>query len=230
MKINCIIIEDEPLALERVKEYALKVPFLNLAATFDNALDALAYLKTNKVDLVLLDINLGEFSGMQLLESASLNANVILTTAYQEHALKAFDLNVTDYLLKPFTFDRFLQAVDRVRVVTPTKPTPPKNFIFVKTESRLEKVSLREVVFIEGMRDYRRIHTATKRVMTLQTFTDFEQQIPPHIVCRIHKSYMVSISKIDSIEKNEVSVAGHVLPISATYRKHFLDIIDSHQK
>jgi DNA-binding LytR/AlgR family response regulator len=227
MKINCIIVEDEPLALERTKEYVLKLPFLNLRATFDNALDALTFLKTNKVDLIFLDINLGEVSGIQLLETSAITSQVILTTAYQEYALKGFDLKVADYLLKPFTFERFIQAVDRVESNLPkTQLVALNNFIFVKTENRLEKVTLREILFIEGMRDYRRIHTAGKRIMTLQTFTEFERQIPPNIICRVHKSYMISLDKIDSIEKDRIRIKDHIIPISETYKKRFFNLIN----
>jgi two-component system, LytTR family, response regulator len=226
MKINCIIIEDEPLALERMKDYVLKLPFLNLCSTFDNAVDALVFLKTNKADLIFLDINLGEFSGIQLLETSAVSCQVILTTAYQEYALKGFDLKVTDYLLKPFTFERFIQAVSRVQEILPKKQTVlPKNFIFVKTENRLEKINLREIIFIEGMRDYRRIHTATKRTMTLQTFTEFEKQIPANIICRIHKSFMVAIDKIDSIEKDSIKIGEKNFPISETYKQSFFSLI-----
>jgi DNA-binding LytR/AlgR family response regulator len=226
MKINCIIVEDEPLALERTKEYALKLPFLNLLATFDNALDALAFLKANKVDLIFLDINLGEISGIQLLETSAITSQVILTTAYQEYALKGFDLRVADYLLKPFTFERFVQAVDRAENNLPKEqPVTTNSFIFVKIENRLEKVGLREIIFIEGMRDYRRIHTISKRIMTLQTLTEFERQIPPNIICRVHKSYMVSLDKIDSIEKDRIKIKDHIIPISETYKKKFFDLI-----
>lgn len=224
MKINCIIVEDEPLALERTKEYVLKLPFLNLRATFENALDALAFLKTDKVDLIFLDINLGEMSGIQLLETSAITSQVILTTAYQEYALKGFDLKVADYLLKPFTFERFVQAVDRV---LPKKQTvTPKTLIFVKTENRLEKIVLREIIYIEGMRDYRRIHTMGKRIMTLQTFTEFERQIPPNILCRVHKSYMVSLDKIDSIEKGGIRIKDQIIPISETYKQKFFALIN----
>src|SRR5215207_241613 len=203
MKISCVIVEDEPLALERTREYALRLPFLDLRATFDNALDALAFLKANKVDLIFLDINLGEFSGLRLLETSAVSSQVILTTAYQEYALKGFDLKVTDYLLKPFTFERFVQAVDRVQSNLPgAQFVRPKNFIFVKTENRLEKINLREILYVEGMRDYRKIHTTGKRIMTPQTFAEFERRIPPNILCRVHKSYMVAPDKIDSIEKD----------------------------
>jgi two-component system, LytTR family, response regulator len=229
MKINCIIVEDEPLALARTTEYVQKIPFLNLRATFDAALDALAFLKTNRVDLIFLDINLGEMSGIQLLETSAVKSQVILTTAYQEYALQAFDLKVADYLLKPFTFERFVQAVDRVAGSSLPKKAAahaPTNFIFVKTENRLEKVFLREIIFIEGMRDYRRIHTATgKRIMTPQTFAEFERQIPPNIICRVHKSYMVALDKIDAIEKGGIRIKDQIIPISETYKERFFALI-----
>lgn len=115
MKLNCILVEDEPLALERAKGFILKLPFLNLLSTFDNAIEALSFLKANKVHLLFLDINMDGLSGIELLESSTINSQVIITTAYQEYALKGFDLQVSDYLLKPYTFERFVQAVDRVR-------------------------------------------------------------------------------------------------------------------
>ena len=227
MKINCIIIEDEPLALERTQDFVRNLPFLNLLATFDNAIDALAFLKEKKVDLIFLDINLGEFSGINLLETNAVHAQVIITTAYQEYALKGFDLKVTDYLLKPFTFERFVQAVDRVQSHLPKKQTVTnRNFIFVKTENRLEKINLRDIIYIEGMRDYRRIHTTNKKIMTLQTFTEFEKQIPPNIVCRIHKSYMISIEKIDSIEKDQIKIGDKFFPVSETYKQKFFKLIN----
>lgn len=227
MKISCIIVEDEPLALERTREYALRLPFLNLLATFDNALDALAFLKANRVELIFLDINLGEVSGIQLLETTAIDSQVVLTTAYQEYAIKGFDLKVADYLLKPFTFERFVQAVDRVTGGPPERrPVTPGGFIFVKVESRLERVTLREIIFIEGMRDYRKIHAAGRRLMTLQTFAEFERQIPPNIVCRVHKSYMVSLDKIDSVEKGRIRIKDRVIPISGTYREQFFALIN----
>ncbi len=231
MKIDCIIVEDEPLALERTREYALRLPYLNLRATFDDALDALAFLKTNEVDLIFLDINLGEVSGIRLLETSAITGQVILTTAYQEYALKGFDLKVADYLLKPFTFERFVQAVERVRDNLPKKQgLTPSSLIFVKVENRLEKVSLREILFIEGMRDYRKIHAAGRRLLTLQTFAEFERQIPPRIICRVHKSYMVSLDKIDSIEKGRIKIKGRVIPISETYRETFFSLINHSTK
>ncbi|UTA67101.1 LytTR family DNA-binding domain-containing protein [Emticicia sp. 21SJ11W-3] len=226
MKISCIIVEDEPLAAERLQNYVKKLPFLHLSGTFDNALDALVFLKSQSVDLLFLDINLGDFSGIRLLETANLKSRVILTTAYHEYAIKGFDLKVSDYLLKPFTFERFVQAVERVQeYFTKQEPPQPIKFIFVKTEYRLEKIMFDELLFIEGKGDYRQIHTKTRKIMTLQTFTDFEQDIPPAIVCRVHKSYMVAIDKIDSIEKDRIRIQNTLIPISDSYRQGFYELI-----
>ena len=138
-KYSCIIIEDEPLALEKTKDFVNKVPFLNLSATFDNALTGLTYLNNNKVDLLFLDINMDELSGIELLESSKIASQVIITTAYQEYALKGYELQITDYLLKPFTFNRFLQAVNKAQKNLSQKVTDKQvDFIFVKTENRLE--------------------------------------------------------------------------------------------
>lgn len=226
MEIRCIIVEDEPLALERTKGYVQKLPFLNLLTTFDNATDALVFLQTEVVDLIFLDINLGEISGIRLLETSKINSQVVITTAYPDYAIKGFDLNVCDYLLKPFAFERFVQAVDKVRnnLMKP-ESLPDKKFIFVKTEYRLEKVMLDEVLYIEGMRDYRCVYTLNKRIMTLQTFGELEQEIPSHQVCRVHKSYMVAIDKIESIEKEVVKIGEKYVPVSETYRKGFWRLI-----
>lgn len=227
-KYSCIIIEDEPLALERTKSFVSKIPFLNLSGTFDNALDGLSYLKDNKVDLLFLDINMDELSGIELLESSKIESQVIITTAYQEYAIKGYELNVTDYLLKPFTFDRFLKAVNKAQEnsIHPL-PTSQQDFIFVKTENRLEKVNLSDILFIEGMRDYRRIHTVNKRIMTLQNFSELEQIIPSNLVCRVHKSYMVGISKIESIERMRIKVVNQIIPISETYKELFYKMINN---
>jgi two-component system LytT family response regulator len=228
IKYSCIIIEDEPLALEKTKGFVIKTPFLNLLDAFDNALEALAFLKSNKVDLVFLDINMDELSGIELLESSSLDCKVIITTAYSEYALKGYELSITDYLLKPFSFERFLQAVNKIHdKKTITSIEWNNKFIFVKTENRLEKVNLDEILFIEGMRDYRRIHTINKRIMTLQNFSELEQLIPASLVCRVHKSYMVAISKIDEIERSRIKIANQLIPISETYRSHFFSQINN---
>jgi two-component system, LytTR family, response regulator len=227
-KYSCIIIEDEPLALERTKDFVNKIPFLNLAASFDNALNGLAYLNSNEVDLLFLDINMDELSGIELLENSKINSQVIITTAYQQYALKGYELRVTDYLLKPFTFNRFLQAVNTAQEnLSKRTVDSPKDFIFVKTENRLEKIMLNEIIYIEGMRDYRRIHTINKKIMTLQNFGELEQIIPSSIVCRVHKSYMVGLNKIESVERSRIKIADQLIPISETYRELFFQQINA---
>jgi DNA-binding LytR/AlgR family response regulator len=225
-KHRCIIIEDEPLALERTKGFVAKIPFLQLLGAFDNAMEGLAFLKSNPVDVLFLDINMDELSGIELLESTKLNCQVILTTAYSEYALKGYDLHVIDYLLKPFTFERFLQAVDKLQDKKTKTVATATNFIFVKTENRLEKVNLEDILFIEGMRDYRRIHTVHKRIMTLQNFSEFETVLPPNIICRVHKSYMVAIAKIESIERSRIKIANQIIPISDTYKTAFFELLN----
>lgn len=226
-KFNCIIIEDEPLALERTKNFVLKVPFLNLNATFDNALTGLAYLQSNEVDILFLDINMDELTGIELLESSSIESQVILTTAYQEYALKGYELNITDYLLKPFTFNRFLQAVNKAQEnLSKNNTETALDFIFVKTENRLEKITLQDIIYIEGMRDYRRIHCVDKKIMTLQTFKELEQIIPAQLVSRVHKSYMIALPRIESIEKNRIKIGSQLIPISDTYKKTFYQKIN----
>jgi two-component system, LytTR family, response regulator len=227
-KYTCIIIEDEPLALEKTKGFVIKLPFLNLVATFDNALSGLAYLNGNRVDIIFLDINMDELSGIELLESATISSQVIITTAYQEYALKGYELHITDYLLKPFTFNRFLQAVNKAqenvnRRVAGKQP----DFIFIKTENRLEKIMINDILYIEGMRDYLRIHTVAKKIMTLQGFSELEQLIPAHLVCRVHKSYMVALNKIESIERSRIKIADQLIPVSDTYKESFLQLINS---
>ncbi len=224
--ISCIIVEDEPLAMERTKCYVLKLPYLQLLATFDNAMDALLYLKANTVQLIFLDINMGDFSGIQLLETKNIQSEVIIITAYHEYAIKSYELSVTDYLLKPFTFERFIQAVEKVKQQS-GKPAAvaDANFLFIKTANKFEKIFLNDILYIEGMRDYRKIVTINKPIMTLHTLRDFEHEILPKIICRVHKSYMVALNKIESVEKDIIIVKNQLIPISDTYKKLFFEQI-----
>jgi len=222
MTINCIIIEDEPLAMERIRAFVQKVPFLNMLACFDNGVEAIGFIKANPVGLLFLDIQMDGFTGIQLLEALQKRPEVIITTAFDQYALKGFDLNVSDYLLKPFTFERFMQAVTRVYDSLASAETQPaKQIIFVKTEYRLEKVNLDEILYIEGMRDYRCIHLHDKRIMTLQTFTDLEQDLPPAQFCRVHKSFIVALDKIESIERDRIKINTELIPVSDTYKESF---------
>lgn len=225
MTLRCIVVEDEPLAVERLAGYIGRVATLELAGTFHDALDALAFLQENSIDLVFLDISLGSVSGIELLETSKLGCPVVLTTAHPEYALRAYQLAVVDYLLKPFTFQRFVEAVDRVRQRQSAAPADVPEFIFIKTESRLERIAVKDILYIEGRGDYRRIHTAQKRVMTLMTFGELEERLPVRAVCRVHKSYMVGLGKIESVERDRIKIADQLIPISATHRDRFYTLI-----
>jgi len=240
MKINCIAVDDEPLALEIIKEYCAKVPFLNLMQAFDNAIDTMEYLRNNRVDLILLDIQMEDLTGIQLLNALKVKPYVIMTTAYDNYALQGFDLDVTDYLLKPFSFERFLKGINKVydrmqieakapaekQVATYPVDTAEKDFFFVKTETHIEKVTTSEVLYIEGMGDYWRIVTPRKRIMTLMNARGIEDVLPEHQFCRVHRSYFVAISKIESIERRHIKIADQRIPIGDTYQKNFFDIIE----
>lgn len=223
---KCIVIEDEPLAMERTKGFIEKIPFLYLCATFDNAMDGLAYLKSNTIEILFLDINMDEVSGIELLQNTNINSHIIITTAYEQYALKGYELNVSDYLLKPFSFSRFLSAVNNIiEKINKKQNKKVIEYIFIKTENRLEKVNLSDILYIEGMSDYRKIHTTSKRIMTLQSFNDIENIIPSSIICRVHKSYMVAINKIETIERRRIKINSKLIPISDTYKDFFLKYI-----
>lgn len=225
MLINCIIVEDEPLALKRTRDFVNKVSYLNLIASYQNAFDAIGFLKENIVDLIFLDIEMDGFTGIEFIESLSCNPQIIITTAYDKYALKGFELNVADYLLKPFRFDRFLTAVERVYNNVSKEKKEDKNFIFVKTEYRLERIALCDIYYIEGMGDYRNVRTGLKKILTLKTFSDFETELPDNSFCRVHKSYIVSIDKIISIEHNRIKIKDMLIPISDSYKERFYNLI-----
>jgi two-component system LytT family response regulator len=231
--IDVIIVEDEPLAQERIRGYVAKLVFLRLVGVFDNGVEALAFLQVTPVDLIFLDINLGDFSGIQLLEAMQISAQVVISSAYDEYALKGYELNVTDYLLKPYTFERWVQAVERVRQNWVNRVNrverSERKFLFIRTEHRLEKLMLDDLLYIEGRRDYRRIQAVGRQIMTLSTFHDLEQAIPQSIACRVHKSYMVAVARIDSVERDVVWIGEAAIPVSETYRKGFLMVIGSNK-
>ena len=231
MQINCIAIDDEPLALSKLESFIMKVPDLKLTRTFDNAIDAIGWLKVNSTELIFLDIQMEQLTGIQFLEATGSRSRVIITSAYDQYAIKGFELNVTDYLLKPFSFQRFLQAVNKVMEYYSKKPegnkTIPGNntFIFVKMEYRLERIDIDDILYIEGMKDYLRIICTDKKIMTLQSFARIEESLPANKFCRVHKSFIVAIDKIKSIERGVILIAGQRIPVSNTYKENFFSKI-----
>lgn len=225
MVINCIIVEDEPLALKRTSDFVSRVPYLNLLASFTNGFEAIGFLKAHDVDLLFLDIEMDGFTGIELIESLSRKPQIIITTAYDKYALKGFELHVADYLLKPFGFDRFLNSVERVYESIEKESKEDKNYIFVKTEYRLERIAVDDIIFIEGMGDYRNIRTTSKKILTLQTFSELEKLLPKNQFCRVHKSYIVSINKIISVERHRIKMLDNLIPISDSYKEGFYSLI-----
>lgn len=239
MKINCIAIDDEPLALDKIKEYIKRIGYLNLLSVFDNAIDAMDFIKDNNVDLIFLDIQMEELTGIQMLETMHQKPKIILTTAYDEYALKGYELDVCDYLLKPISFKRFLQACEKVYdIIHPdnrtdkvkTEPVEKQistGYFFVKNGNITQKINFEEILFVEGMKDYLRIWTKEEKVMTLLSFKKLEGSLPSENFIRIHKSYLIAIDKIDCIERNHVKIAGENLPIGDSYRREFFERIEN---
>lgn len=236
MKLNCVIIEDEPLARNLMSEYVKKVPSLNLIEAFSNPLAAMETLRSASIDILFLDVQMPEITGISLLKILKKRPLVVLTTAYSQYALEGYELDVADYLLKPITFERFLKSVDKITQrlesapamqpssVEPVNATPA--FIFVKDGTKLVKVKLDEILYIEGLKDYVTIHTMNQKIVTLQRLKALEEQLPANKFIRIHNSYIVSLDAVDVIQKNEVQIKGVTLPVGDTYRKAFKEFID----
>lgn len=224
MKLSCIVVDDEPLAIKQMAEYVSKVPFLELKGTFQRGLDAIMYLKSNKTDILFLDIQMDDINGIQLLKSVKDLPSVILTTAYDQYAIEGYSLEVSDYLLKPISFERFIKAVDRIYGKYVTQPGREENntgdnYIFVKADGKLIRINWEEILYIEGQRDYLKFHlTNNRRIMTLLNFRSIEEQLPAELFIRIHKSYIISALKIDSIGKVSVRIGEREIPIGESYK------------
>ena len=226
MDINCIIIEDEPLAMLRIKQYAQNLPFLKMLGAFDNALEAIVFMQTEKVDLVFLDIQMDGLSGIQFLESVKQRPEVIITTAFDKYAVKGFELEVADYLVKPFPFERFLQAVIRVQNKLKVNPGIQQPYVFVRSGYQHINIFLEDILFIKGVRDYRKIICRGNRnIMTSETFSMLESKLPGNQFCRVHKSFLISLNKIESVEKDRIKIHNHVIPISEMYKADFYKLI-----
>jgi two-component system, LytTR family, response regulator len=227
--MNCIIVEDEPLATEKLTGFIRQVPFLKLEAHFNNAIEALLYLKSSTTDLIFLDIQMDKLTGTQMLEILSPKPYIIITSAYSDYALKGYELCVTDYLLKPYPFERFLASVNRVYDDFCSKKR--KDFkeaithIFVKTEYRLENVPLADILYIEGLQNYLQIYLSDRKIMTKQSFRAMLGQLPASCFVQVHKSYIVPLAKIQAIEHNRIKIAGAIIPIGETYKKNLFERI-----
>ena len=221
--LRCIIIEDEPLAVKVLSDYISQVPFLELRGTFKNALLAADYLQEQSIDLLFLDIHLPKLKGMAFLKTLRNPPAVIVTTAYHQYAVEGFNLNVTDYLLKPFDFERFLTAVTKVRTAQGGKQKSDetggmRGYIFVNVQKKKVKMLFSEIVYIESQREYIRIVTTKKAFISKMSTHEIEALLPANFFKRIHRSFIVSISKIESYTAEKVEVDGVSIPIGRAYR------------
>jgi len=219
--IKCIIIEDEPLAVKVLSDYISQVPFLKLQATFKDAILATDWMRQNTTELIFLDIHLPKLKGMAFLKTLAHPPAVIITTAYHQYAVEGFDLNVTDYLLKPFEFERFLIAVTKVKTAgkPETKENPEiKDHLFVNEQHKKVKILFSDIIYLESQQEYIRIVTTKRKYLTKMTTHEMEALLPAHLFKRIHRSYIISISRIESYTAEMVEVSGISIPIGRSYR------------
>lgn len=227
MKISCIIVDDEPLALEVLSSFIARIPYLVLEGQYTDPFFAMEHLRKKKVDLLFVDIQMPDISGIELVKTLNNPPKIVFTTAFSSYAIEGFNLNAMDYLLKPIAFDRFLVAVNKVRdymelseaaqeVHQPEEKDVPE-YMFVKSNYKDIKINFNEVLYIEGSEDYIKIHTTTKKVMTLLSMKGVMEKLPENQFIRIHRSFIVAIDKIESKSNERITIGKQSLPIGASY-------------
>lgn len=222
MKLRCLIVDDEPLARKGMQEYVSQVPFLDLLGSTTNTAETAERLKTESVDLLLLDIQMPRQSGIDFLRNLANPPLVILTTAFDSYALEGYELDVVDYLVKPIPFDRFLKAVTKARDYFHYRShpeQPPEDHLFVKSNGKLERVQLREILFVEAMQNYVVIHRPGGKLMVYLTLSGLERQLPVDRFMRVHKSFLVSLAHVQTIEGHTLHIGQHHIPVSRALRE-----------
>lgn len=232
--ITCAVIDDEPWALALLTDYINKTDFLQLQFSTTSSIEGLQKLQEQPADLIFLDIQMPELTGIQFMKINAGRSKIILTTAYSEYALDGYEHNVVDYLLKPISFERFLKASLKAKEIMQPVVVPKEvesnnstihNFIFIKTDNKMVNVALNDVLFVEGLKDYIAINTEKEKLITLETLKALEETLPKKRFVRVHKSYIVSVEKIESIERNRIFINDAIIPIGDTYKENFLKII-----
>ncbi len=232
--IRCIAIDDEPLALKQIASYIDKTPFLTLIAQFESALQAILFLQENEVDLMFVDINMPDLSGMDFVKSLNNPPKVIFTTAYSEYALEGFRVDAVDYLLKPIGYSEFLKAAEKAKDRVQPKETQNTEvqsndkFLFIKSEYKILRINLSDIKYIEGMREYVRIHlTNEKPVMALMSMKKMEEFLPKSSFMRVHRSFIVNLNKITTVERNRIIFDEKVyIPVSEQHKEKFQKYLD----
>ncbi len=234
MILKCIAIDDEPLALELLEDYISKTPFLKLEHLFNNAISAMDYLRETHVDIIFVDIQMPDLNGIDFIKLLENPPHLIITTAYDQYAVQSYELEVNDYLLKPIAYERFYKAVSRILEKKISISVPKtnseiinhkKDYIFIKSEYKVIKVLLEEILYCEGLKDYIQIHTHGGKFLTLMSFKKLSEILPENKFVRVHKSYLVSIAKIDTIERNRIIINEQYIPIGEAYKEKFNEVI-----
>ncbi|WP_343704205.1 LytTR family DNA-binding domain-containing protein [Chitinophaga sp.] len=229
MAVQCIVVDDEPLSVQVITEFIRKMPELQLLRSFNNPLEALAYMQQEpQTGLVFLDIQMPELTGIEFMQIRQGTADVIIVSAYDEYALDGFQYDATDYLLKPVSFERFTKAVHKVLQKNTPKAAPPpaaSEHIFIRTDKRIIRVNLPDILYLEALRNYVAIQTTSQKILTLQNLRSFEEVLAPQRFVRVHKSFIVAIDKIDSVERQRIFLGPHTVPIGDTYVKQFYEAI-----
>jgi len=227
--MKCIIVDDEPLAIEILESYAAKLDNLEIAGTFRNALAAFTFLQENTVDVIFLDIQMPRLSGIDFLKTLKNPPKVIFTTAFREYALEGFDLEVTDYLLKPISFERFLKAVSKVQspqVTTPPPPAEPRDsYVYFKVDKKMIKTRISDILYIESIKDYVKVRTPDKEIITQQKISYLEESLPRETFLRIHRSFIINVDRVDAYSATEIEIGKHSLPIGRNYKQEVLDAL-----
>jgi DNA-binding LytR/AlgR family response regulator len=224
MKLKCIIIDDEPIARKVLQEFIEEIDYLELAGQAENSLKAMSLLNNNDIDIIFLDINMPKINGIEFLKTTKLNASIIMTTAYTEYAVEAFGLEVLDYLVKPIAFDRFLKACNKAKETEALKktiqvqPTKANDHFFVKYNNQIEKIFYDDLAYAEAMLNYVMLYTNSKKMMVYVTIKSLEEQLPADSFIKVHKSFIVNILKVKSIEGNMINIAEAKIPISQNLR------------
>ena len=234
MKLRTIAIDDEPLALRLVSDYVSKTPFLELVGSFDNPLDAIDFLSTQSADLIFVDIQMPDLTGIEFIRTLDDPPKVVFTTAYEKYAIEGFKLNATDYLLKPFSYEEFLKAAAKARKQTELEanslPSIEANsqFLFLKSEYKIRRINFNDILYIEGLKDYIKVFTAgdEKPVLSLNSIKSLEQKLPENKFMRVHRSFIVNLDRIDTIERSRIIFGKVYIPVSDQYKDKFQEYLD----
>jgi two-component system LytT family response regulator len=223
-KIGCLIIEDEPNAQQLLQDYISKVPYLTLKGTCFDALEALEFLGHAQADLIFLDINMPDLTGIELIHMLPKEQKVIFTTASSDHAIESYEYNAVDYLLKPITFKRFLTAVQKAFNPSPPAPSGAEDYLFAKSDKKMIRVNLRDIIYFEALKEYVCIHTRTQKIVTYKRMKELLERLPGHFT-RIHNSYIINGDHITRVEGNYVLVGDKNLPVGVSYRDAFAGFV-----